>query len=420
MRLFGAICFFLLGLHAFSQTTIVNIEIQGTKKTKPVFLKKLLQVQEGQELDSVVIEKDIQRLKRLPSISHADFEVIMGNSSQCDLRFTIEENFTLIPFANFYSTVNDELAFRLGLQEFNLLGRNITLGVFYQRDVFNSYGVNLRAPNLFGKRTGVSLTYQDFTTREPVFLSEGTADYRYNNRSFEALLLHEFNFKNRIEVGMNFFTEDYSYITGATSPNVPQDLVVDKYLYKLIYNFDALRYYYQYISGFRSILNFQYVRSQDQRLPGFWIGFNDFMFFKRVGKKGNWANRLRLGISDNVETPFAPFALDNNLNIRGVGILIDRGTGAIVLNTEFRQTLVEKDWFVLQGNVFVDSGSWRLPGGSFSDFVDYDNVRVYPGVGLRFIHKRIFNAIFRIDYGFGLITNDSSSGGIVFGIGQYF
>ncbi|MEM9144113.1 MAG: POTRA domain-containing protein [Bacteroidota bacterium] len=420
MRLLCAICLFLFGLETYGQRTLQTIVIRGAEKTKPQFLKNILETREGEKLDSIRIERDVQRLKRLPAISHAYFEVSPLEEERYQLTFTVEENFTLIPFANFYSTVNDELAFRLGLQEFNVLGRNIALGVFYQRDVFNSYGINVRAPNLFGRKTGIALTFQDFTTREPVFLEQGTADYRYNNRAFEALLLHQFNFKNRVEFGLNLFTEDYEYITGATSPEVPRELNVDKYLFKLIYDFDALRYHYQYLSGFRSLLNFQYVRSSDNRLPGFWIGFNDFMFFKRVGQKGNWANRLRFGISDNVETPFAPFALDNNLNVRGVGILIDRGTGAIVLNTEYRHTLVEKDWFVLQGNLFVDGGSWRLPGGSFSDFVNYENVRVYPGLGLRFIHKRIFNAIFRIDYGYGLITHDSSPGGIVFGIGQYF
>ena len=64
----------------------------------------------------------------------------------------------------------------------------------------------------------------------------------------------------------------------------------------------------------------------NQQLPDFVIGFNDFSYFARVGERGNWANRLRLGLSSNMDTPFAPFAVDNNLNIRGVGNTIDRGT----------------------------------------------------------------------------------------------
>lgn len=72
----------------------------------------------------------------------------------------------------------------------------------------------------------------------------------------------------------------------------------------------------------------------------------------------------------------------------------------------------------MQGNAFVDSGTWRTPGGDFGDFVDSENIKIYPGIGLRLIHKKIYNAIFRIDYGVGL--GENSSKGIVFGIGQYF
>ena len=117
-------------------------------------------------------------------------------------------------------------------------------------------------------------------------------------------------------------------------------------------------------------------------------------------------------------SPFAPFALDNNINLRGVGNIIDRGTGSFVINTEYRYTIYEKKWFVLQSNTFVDLGSWRKPGGNWNDFVASENFRIFPGVGLRFIHKTFFNAIFRIDYGIGIHENGAK--GLVFGIGQYF
>lgn len=398
--------------------SILDIKIQGIKRTKTSFVKKLVELKPGMPLDSVLMEKDMTRLKRLPSISHAYYQVFSSNDGDYNVFYTIEENFTLIPFANLFSSSNDDFAFRVGLQEFNLLGRNITLGGFYQYDVFNSYGVNFRAPYLFSNKLGLEINYKDLTTQEPVFFESSTADYRYNNTGFEILGLYEINFKNRIDLGVSFFTEDYNYLFGATSPSVPQSLKVDKHLFKLIYNFDDIQYYYQYLSGFKSSLNLQYVGSPDSNLPDFWIGFNDFSYFHRVGEKGNWASRLRLGLASNIDTPFAPFTVDNNLNIRGVGNTIDRGTGAIVLNTEYRHTMVDKDWFVLQGNVFIDGGSWRNPGGDLGDFGDNQNIRIYPGIGLRFMHKRIFNAIFRIDYGYG-ITKDGDRG-IVFGIGQYF
>ncbi|CAM3463717.1 outer membrane protein assembly factor [Zobellia roscoffensis] len=398
--------------------TVLSVQIQGATRTKPSFLKNLVSLKSGMMLDSVLLEQDIARLQRLPSISHAYYQVFSSHTNEHNVFYNVEENFTLIPFANLFSSSNDAFAFRLGLQEFNFLGRNITLGGFYQYDVFNSYGLAVRAPHLFSRTTGLSVSYNDFTTQEPVFFDGTTADYRYNNSGFEVMGLHEFNFKNRIEFGGSLFTEDYKYLSGATSANVPRTLKVNKHLFKLIYNYENIKYYFYFLDGFRSTLNFQYVGSTDTNLPEFVIGFNDFVYFKRVGDKGNWANRLRLGLASNVNTPFAPFTVDNNLNIRGVGNTIDRGTGAIVFNTEYRHTLMEEDWFVLQSNFFIDGGSWRNPGGKFNDFSDKSNIRIYPGVGLRLMHKRIFNAIFRIDYGYG-ITKDASRG-IVFGIGQYF
>jgi outer membrane protein assembly factor BamA len=419
IRYYLFILYLLSTIAISAQVTVADVKFQGNKKTKTDFLRNFVLLKSGSELDSSLIKKDINRLKRLPAVAHAYFQVFEADESgKYNVFYGIEENYTVIPFANVYTSSNDEFAFRVGLQEFNFLGRNITLGGFYQYDVFNSFGANFRAPYLFSNKLGLALNYQDLTTQEPVFLENGTADYRYNNESVEVLALYEFNFKHRVEFGVNFFTEDYTYLSGATDVAVPQNLKVDKYLYKLIYDFNNIDYYYHYLSGFRSTLNLQLVRSQDQTLPNFTIGFNDFLYFLRVGEKGNWSNRLRLGVSSNLETPFAPFAVDNNLNIRGVGNIIDRGTAAIVLNTEYRHTLIDKDWFVLQGNIFVDGGSWRNPGGDFGDFTDDQNLRVYPGMGIRFIHKRIFNAIFRIDYGHG-VTKDATRG-IVFGIGQYF
>jgi outer membrane protein assembly factor BamA len=413
------ILFSFLSLFSFAQDKMVyDLKIQGNKKLKTSFIKNISNVKAGVVLDSAVIEQDILRLKHLPSVSHAYYQVFLSEENQYNVFYNIEENFTLIPYANVFTTNDDEFAYRLGLNEFNLFGRNIALGGFYQKDIYDSYAINFRAPYLFSNRLGLAINYQDLTTLEPVFFDNSSSDYKYNNKSYEVLGLYQFDFRNRIDLGLNYFTEDYQYRSGATNPNVPLELNVHKWLVKGIYQHNRLDYYFQYVSGFKSQFNFQYVTSTNDALPDFFIGWNDFFLFKRVGEKGNWANRLRLGLSTNDETPFAPFSVDNNVNIRGVGNIIDRGTGVIVFNTEYRYTLYEKNWFVLQGNAFIDSGTWRNPGGDFGDFGDSQNIRVHPGLGLRFIHKKIYNAIFRIDYGHG-ITEDTTKG-FVFGIGQYF
>lgn len=415
------ILFIALVQMAWSQNTAVvsDLTIQGNKKLKTSFITKIARVKAGAKLDSALIQNDIKRLKRLPSVSHASYQVFFSHDNAYNVFYNIEENFTIIPSVSVYTSNDGEFAYRLGLYEFNTLGRNITFGGFYQEDVYSSYGINLRAPNLFSRSIGIAVNVQNLKTLEPVFLDTGTASYRYQNTSYELLGLHAFNFNNRIELGANLFRENYEYKSGALDTKVPQALSVDKHLFKFIYEYNNLNYDYQYVDGFRSMFNGQYVGvNGSSDLPEFLIAWNDFLYYTKVGTKGNWANRLRIGFSSNINSPFAPFSVDNNLNIRGAGSTIDRGTGAVVLNTEYRHTLIEKNWFVLQSNTFIDAGSWRNPGGELGDFGKADNIRVNPGLGLRFMHKHIYNAIFRIDYGVGITKNDAK--GFVFGIGQYF
>ncbi len=405
--------------HAYCQDKIIDeVIIQGNQKTKTSFIKKILETQKGKILDSTILNKDIIRLKRLPGISHATYQVIDVKEKKSKIILTIEENFTIIPELNIWTTTNERLAFRVGLYEFNLFGRNIGFGGSYQNNGHDSYAVSFRAPYLFSNKFGLAINYLNWKSEEPLYFDDGVINYLYNNVSYEILGLYELNFKNNIQFGINFFNEKYGFISGDVVVEIPNQLDIDKKLLKFVYNYDNLDYSYQYLEGFKSQLYAQLVISDNNYNQPFYIAWNDFFYFKRVGERGNWANRLRIGLATNDDTPFAPFALDNNINLRGVGIIVDRGTGSIVLNTEYRYTLYEKNWFSLQGNAFIDAGSWRNPGGKLSDFTKNENIQVYSGIGLRLIHKKIYNAVFRIDYGYGLTKGASQ--GLVFGIGQYF
>jgi len=414
------VLFFLnLCFHGIAQDKMVyDVKFQGQKKNKVGFLKKYVSVRNGDVLDSLQLDQDVILLKRLAGVSHAYYQVFHSEDNLYNVFFNIEENFTLIPNVNVWTTTNAQVAYKVGLYDYNFLGRNIAFGGFYQNNGFDSYGINLRAPNLFTRNFGIAINHQNWTSEEPLFFDNGSANYKYSNTSFEALLLYQINFKHRLQFGANVFKEEYTYLNGLTSDAIPQSLALNKLMFKFLYEYDHLNYDYQYLEGIKNTFYLQYVTTENNFQDNFLIGWSDFMYFKRVDEKGNWANRFRFGVASNNASPFAPFSVDNNLNIRGVGNIIDRGTASMVLNTEYRYTLYEKGWFVLQGNGFVDAGTWRNPGGDFSDFVDSDNLRIYPGIGLRFIHKRIFNAIFRIDYGHGITKN--ASRGIVFGIGQYF
>ncbi len=392
------------------------VSFKGMKKTRASFLKLITETKEGDLYDSIKIEQDVTILKRLPAVSHAYIKKDC-EEGKCAVVFHIQESSTILPELAFWTTTNNRFAYKLGVYDYNFLGRNIAIGGFYQNNGYDTYAINVRAPNLFSKKFGLGFSHQNWKSEEPLFFDNQIANYLYNNIATELLGLYQINFNHQITLGFNYFQEKYQYLNGVTSPDVPRNLKINKILYKLLYTYEDLEYYFHYLDGFKSILYLQYVTSQNNFQDKFIIAWNDFFYYDRIGKKGNWANRLRIGFASNSDSPFAPFALDNNINLRGVGFIVDRGTASIVYNTEYRHTLYDKKWLTIQGNAFLDAGTWRQPGGAISDFWKSDNVRAYSGIGLRFINKKIYNAVFRIDYGISLTDNTS---GLVFGIGQYF
>ncbi|NVK52768.1 MAG: outer membrane protein assembly factor [Flavobacteriaceae bacterium] len=411
-------CLFFSAQIIGQERVVKQVIIKGNTKTKAAVLTSFLLTKANTYLDSVVLHKDIKRLKELPAVSYANYHVIQVQAQQYHVVFKIEENRTLIPSVSIWTTTNKKFAYKVGLYDYNFLGRNITLGGFYQNNGYHSYGINFSAPFLFSNKLGLAVNHQNWVSEEPLYFDSGSANYKYQNIALETLLLYQLNFKNKLAFGVNFFKEKYNYVSGTTSPSIPQELDINKTMFKFVYGYNNLTYHYQYIDGFKNELYTQMITSKNNFQDEFFVAWNDFFYFRRLWKKGNWANRLRIGLSTNNKSPFAPFALDNNVNLRGVGILVDRGTGSIVYNTEYRHTLLEKGSYVLQSNVFLDAGTWRKPGGEFSDFTKSENQKVFSGLGLRIINKKVFNAIFRIDYGVEL-TNGKSKG-LVFGIGQYF
>jgi hypothetical protein len=410
------IIIFIYSILLFPQNQIVDeLSWIGINKMDKFFLINLIETKVNTTLDSLVLKKDIETLSRLNGISNITFEVVK-KSNNYKINFKVVENFTIMPSLSLWTT-DFATAFRVGVFEYNFLGKNNTVGTFYQYNGVHSYGINMQFPFLFKKNLGLEVNAHNLGSIEPLYFDNNTANYFYFNKTLEVLAMIRLNYKHSLKIGGSFFNENYEYRDGATNENVPIELNLNKILFKTNYFYDDIKYNYYLLDGFRNSTNFQFVSSVNYNSKSFIIGFNDLSYFKRLGVNGNWANRIRLGLSSNFPSPFAPFAIDNNLNIRGVGNLVDRGTGTIVFNSEFRKTLFEKKWFVLQGNAFVDAGSNRLPGANFSNFTEKNNIRVYSGFGLRFIHKTIFNATFRLDYGFGLTEHRN---GLVFGIGQYF
>ena len=162
-------------------------KIKGAKKTNKTFIKNLLLTKKGAVLDSVAIEKDIVLLRRLPAISHAYYQVFHSHENYYNVFINVEENFTIIPEVNIWTTTNNVFSYKLGVYDYNFLGRNMTFGGFYQYNGFDSYAINFKAENLFSKQWGLAVNHQNWKSEEPLFFGNQTANYLYNNTSIETL-----------------------------------------------------------------------------------------------------------------------------------------------------------------------------------------------------------------------------------------
>ena len=98
--------------------TIKEITYSGNKKTKASFLNKIKKVKKGEKLDSLKIQTDIERLKRLDGIAYADY-TITNEKGNYTVNYNLTEDFSVIPGLQI-GQANDD-SFFLEFQFLNLM-----------------------------------------------------------------------------------------------------------------------------------------------------------------------------------------------------------------------------------------------------------------------------------------------------------
>ena len=410
----------LLCWRGFAQEKqLIHNDFKGLEKSKPQYLKRLLTQKKDQPYDSIKVQNDLIILLREPAVSHAytTFDTLSNGSYR--LNYHIEENKTLIPAVDLWQTVNNAFAYHLGLTDYNFAGRGYTLGAFFRHNNFPGFGLIVENNNFMSARTELKLLAQQLETHEPIRIDGSSTNFRYRFQSVDLSLRREFNLKHKIVIGSGIIGERYLFDEGEVIASIPKYFSTTKGVGKLGYNYDYIRPHYYHLSGWRSQTYATHVWEKSiTQNNTFYVLENETSYFKRIKSFGNLAFRMQVGVARNIDSPFPPFAIDNNRNVRGVGNLVQRGNAYWSLNTEYRHTLFEKGWFALQGNAFLDIAGIQPVNTSFNTLFAIKNQYQYSGLGLRLIHKYIYKAVLRIDYGINLDGFKNSS--LVFGIDQFF
>ncbi len=417
------VVFFMLGSVILpaqipSDELIHSIGFDGLKKTKLSYVQDFLSSEVGQALDSISIESDAQRLRNMPGIGQASYALDLLPDG-VKVNFHVEEVKTLLPILKF-GNITDNNWYQVGFVDINWKGKGHTLSAYYQNnDKRHSGQIYFKIPYFKSSLWGLAGSLTRRASREPLYFPDATVLYDYDNNSLALSGIRRLGTYRSLEFGGTFFREKYSKSEGQDREGTPGPLSVTqpKLLSKLELQTDRLNYNGFYLDGHSWRSTLQNVYNVDDKS---WFHTLQFQgrTFRRIGNGINLAFRLRLAISTNNDSPFAPFVADSQVNLRGVGNRIDRGTAQVVLNVEYRQTIFDGNKWAGQVVAFADLGSWRNPGGELRDILNPDQFREFIGGGFRIIYKKIYGTTLRVDYGIDIFNKEQR--GIVLGLGQYF
>ncbi len=364
------------------------------------------------------LDKDQHRINRLNGVQHTVIEVDTLPDNTLKIRYDVMGQKTIKPYFGL-GLVRDNFWFRIGAAEFNLGHKNQTLLGFYESQNGRPNGkLYFENPFFKGKDWGFWSSAFHNASVEPLFFESGVANYNYDLTGLGIGGINHFNLLDKLTYSITFFNEEYRKLTSNTEfMDGPDFLSQRKLLFSLGYLHDKVEYDFFYRKGYQHQILAQTVATIGEDLPFYSLSYEGRHYWK-LKKKINLAAQLRAAIGTNNDTPFAPFVLDSNFNLRGVGNRVDRATAQFVLNLEFRYTIFRNKLVAVQAVGFSDSGTWRPPGFPLNVLVKKQNFRSFVGGGFRFILTKVFDSVIRVDYGIEIF--DSSQHGLVLGFGQFF
>lgn len=395
-----------------AQEKITEIRFDGLTRTRTTFLHQYLTSKIGESYDSGNLKQDEQRLLNLGILAEVK-TIVKPDRQGILILFSCVEMINTLPVLTLGQTA-ETFWCRVGIQSLNFSGRGDKFFAYYQYYDRHSVYLNYSTDRIGNSKWGITSSLIKWATIEPLNTPGGITKFNYTNHTGYVSAVRFLSFRETLDAGIGIFSERFQSRDFLTD-EFPAIVQGDRLLSKIIFKSNHLNYNFFQVTGFYNQLNIEFIHSLDE-VRNFIIVFNEFRYFKNIGNRLNWANRLRIGIATNDSNPFAPFVLDSYLNIRGVGNRVDRGTGSLVINSELRYTLFDGKKLAGQGVGFIDFGSWRKPGGDFDDFSKSENMRAFSGLVVRLIYKRAFDTMLRIDYGYDY---DKNAGWII-GIGQYF
>ncbi len=396
------------------EAQIQRIEIAGNKRTKTSYLKRFIKQKPGNAIDSLLIESDLRRLRTLAGVQDVRYEIASNDTGNV-LTYTIAERYTLLPVGDFGITKNN-FWIGVGLMESNLAGRGIYLYGFYRYNKNHTVHAIFRNPYIAGTNWGTELQIKRLPTMETA-----TDTVEMLNLFFDlsAAVQYEFRYENDLLVGLSYREQSYKYVLDNNTYYDDNSSPTRKSVVPFAtWELSRLDYHNYFVDGWRNNMHLEMAipfSGSDKLIILF---YDELRYYKRLGKRGNFASRLLAGISNEDQTVFSPFIADSYYNFRGIGYRAAKGNTVGLINLEYRFSVYENKIGGIQTVIFSDTGFLTKNNTENESFSLTNSFHSYAGPGLRFIYKKAYNAVLSIDYGFNL--QNLREGGWVIGWGQYF
>ncbi len=397
---------------------VSNIEISGYHKMNKAFLLNRLRTKVNESTSKEQLTQDLRRLNRLNGIQYSVVDVDTLQDGTLNLEFDIIDQKSIKPYFGLGRSKGN-FWYQIGAAEYNLLNKNQTLlGFFASQDGRPNGKLYYENSYFNGRDWGFSISAFHNASIEPLYFKTGSAQYKYDFSGVGLTGFNHFGFLDKLVYNLTLFTEKYVRQPGAEEVlEGPAFLSLKKVLISVGYIHDKVEYDFFYRKGYQHQLFAQSVTTVDEDLRFLSLGYTG-KYYWRLGYETNIAAQLRMDISTNNDTPFAPYVLDSQTNLRGVGNRTDRATAQFILNLELRQTVFDYCGVAVQLVAFSDTGSLRPPGDELDFFFQKQNFRSFAGGGVRIILTRVFDSVLRVDYGVDLF--DKNTRGLVLGFGQFF
>ena len=192
-------------------------------------------LQAGDALDSLQLNEDILRIIREPAVSHAYYNKSIGASETVDITLFIEENKTLIPAVDVWTTLDQKVAFHLGVNDYNFLGQGISLGAFYRKNIYPGFGIRFENNNFLHLSNELKLIAQQQETLEPIQLNTQTERYRYRLQMIELEWGKAIDVYRKASLSIGRIYERYIHKGSEAITNLPTNFKTVKTLGKLGY-----------------------------------------------------------------------------------------------------------------------------------------------------------------------------------------